>query len=54
VRCLAMAVPGSGHRFAVSVSGPAARITAERDADIVPALRRTAEALSRELQNRHT
>lgn len=52
VRCLAVAVPGSGRRFAVSVSGPAARVTAERDAAIVPALHRAAQVLARELQNR--
>jgi len=54
VRCIAMALPGSSHRFAVSVSGPAARVTAGRYAEIVPALRRAADALTHELQNRES
>ncbi|MCL1871091.1 MAG: IclR family transcriptional regulator [Promicromonosporaceae bacterium] len=49
VRCIAMPLPHTGRRFAVSVSGPAARVTADRDADIVPALRRAAAAIAAEL-----
>ena len=49
VNCVAVALPGSPARGAVSVSGPSDRITASVIRSAVPLLRRSAAALSAEL-----
>jgi IclR family acetate operon transcriptional repressor len=49
VRCVAVAVPGSTLRLAVSVSGPAPRMTDELLAEAVPVLHETARSLGAEL-----
>jgi IclR family acetate operon transcriptional repressor len=46
VRCVAVAVPDSNLRLAVSVSGPAPRMTDDLLADAVPVLQQTARNLS--------
>lgn len=46
VRCIAVAVPGLGQPAAISVSGPAARITDARVPDVVDALTQAAEHLA--------
>jgi len=51
VRCIAMSVPRTPGNVAVSVSGPSARIPDDQiESRIVPALRRTAEALAEQLE----
>jgi IclR family acetate operon transcriptional repressor len=50
VRCLAVPVPAPDVRLAVSVSGPAPRMTEELLQRAVPLLRRTATALARDLR----
>jgi IclR family acetate operon transcriptional repressor len=50
VRCLAVTVPGSPTRAALSVSGPAGRMTDEATARIVPVLRAVAAELGETLQ----
>ena len=45
VRCVAVAVPGS-RAMALSVSGPAGRVTHESVADLVPALRSAADGIA--------
>lgn len=47
VRCIAVSVPGLGQPAAVSVSGPAARITDATVVEVVRALREAAEELAR-------
>ncbi len=49
VRCVAVAVPGSTLRLALSISGPAPRMTDELLADAVPALQEAALSLGAEL-----
>ncbi|NYI08363.1 IclR family transcriptional regulator [Allostreptomyces psammosilenae] len=49
VRCLAVVVPHSPTPAAISVSGPAGRVTDDAVARIVPALQETAAALSASL-----
>jgi IclR family acetate operon transcriptional repressor len=49
VRCVAVAVPGSTLRLAMSVSGPAPRMTDELVAHAVPVLRAAAAGLASEL-----
>jgi IclR family acetate operon transcriptional repressor len=49
VRCFALVVPGTSTPTAVSVSGPAARVTEDSAGRIVPLLRGTADALATEL-----
>ncbi len=46
VRCLAVTVPGSPTAAAISVSGPAGRVTAAAQERIVPVLREVARRLS--------
>jgi IclR family transcriptional regulator, acetate operon repressor len=46
VRCLAVAVPDSPTAAAISISGPAGRVTEEATDKIVPVLRDVAQALS--------
>jgi IclR family acetate operon transcriptional repressor len=50
VRCLAVPVPAPDVHLAVSVSGPAPRMTEELLQRAVPLLRRTATALARDLR----
>ncbi|MFE7416847.1 IclR family transcriptional regulator [Rhodococcus sp. NPDC057529] len=50
VSCVAVALPGSPARGAVSISGPQARMTDEVIAEAVPILTQAAEELSRELE----
>ena len=50
VRCVAVAVPDVASRLALSVSGPAARMTEETVQRAVPLLTQACEALSRDLQ----
>lgn len=52
VRCLAARVPVAGTWLALSVSGPAVRVTPERDAEIAPILLATARELGAELFGR--
>lgn len=52
VRCLAVAVPGAATPTAVSVSGPAARVTDEAAAAMVPALLEAAAGLAGALSAR--
>jgi IclR family acetate operon transcriptional repressor len=47
VRCFAVAVPGAPAALAVSASGPAARMTDDAEARIVPALTEIAAEISR-------
>ncbi|MHB9858065.1 IclR family transcriptional regulator [Streptomyces sp. YIM S03343] len=49
VRCLAVSVPGSPTPAAISISGPAGRVTEEAMERIVPALRQVADELSQAL-----
>lgn len=49
VRCIAVPVPDMPTPTAVSVSGPEGRLTKETVAHIAPTLRRTAEALAKQL-----
>jgi IclR family acetate operon transcriptional repressor len=49
VRCVAVAVPDTAIRLAVSVSGPAPRMTDELVAHAVPILRETTKRLAAEL-----
>jgi IclR family transcriptional regulator, acetate operon repressor len=49
VRCVAVALPGTPARIAISVSGPAARVTPDLVRRAVPALNRTAAALAADL-----
>lgn len=49
VRCVAVAVPGSTLPLAMSVSGPAPRMTEELVADALPVLRDAARSLGSEL-----
>jgi len=49
VRCVAVVVPGSTLRLAMSVSGPAPRMSDELLADAVPVLQRAARSLGEEL-----
>ncbi|MFF4016479.1 IclR family transcriptional regulator [Streptomyces sp. NPDC001843] len=51
VRCLAVAVPGSPTATAVSISGPAGRVTEAATERIVPVLRQVAAELSRSLSS---
>jgi IclR family transcriptional regulator, acetate operon repressor len=46
VRCLAVAVPDSPTAAAISISGPAGRVTDEATEDIVPILKEVAAELS--------
>lgn len=46
VRCVAVAVTGTPARIAMSVSGPSARVTEDRVAEIAPVLQRAAKRLS--------
>jgi len=50
VRCVAVALPNAPSRLALSVSGPAARMTQDLIARAVPALHRAGAALSADLQ----
>ncbi|MER6911931.1 IclR family transcriptional regulator [Streptomyces sp. NPDC000594] len=54
VRCLAVPVPDSPTAAAVSISGPAGRVTEAATSDIVPALQEAARALSAELNSTGT
>ncbi|OMI41055.1 IclR family transcriptional regulator [Streptomyces sparsogenes] len=49
VRCLAVTVPDSPTAAAISISGPAGRVTDEATEDIVPILKEVAAELSAEL-----
>ena len=49
VRCVAVVVPGSALRLAMSVSGPVPRMTDELLADAVPVLQQAARSLGEEL-----
>jgi IclR family acetate operon transcriptional repressor len=49
VRCVAVVVPGSTLRLALSVSGPAPRMTDEVLAHAVPVLQQAARSLGSEL-----
>ena len=49
VRCVAVAVPGSSLRLALSVSGPAPRMTDELVVHAVPVLQQAAESVRNEL-----
>jgi IclR family acetate operon transcriptional repressor len=49
VRCLAAPVPGAPTATAISVSGPAGRVTEAATATMVPVLRQVAADLSRAL-----
>jgi IclR family acetate operon transcriptional repressor len=49
VRCVAVALPDTPRRVAMSVSGPSSRVTFERLGEILPALRRAAERFAAEL-----
>jgi IclR family transcriptional regulator, acetate operon repressor len=49
VRCLAVTVPDSPTPAAISISGPAGRVTEEAMERIVPVLQQVADKLSREL-----
>lgn len=51
VRCLAVPVPGSPTLAAVSISGPAGRVTEAATGSIVPLLQEVARALSDELNS---
>lgn len=46
VRCVAVSVQGIPARIAMSVSGPSARVTMERVAEIAPIIQRAADRLS--------
>lgn len=46
VRCVAVAVPDPATSFAVSISGPDARVSTGRVPEIVPVLQRVAEAMA--------
>ncbi len=46
VRCVAVPVPGTAGRLAISISGPTARVTSERVAVLAPILQRIAERLA--------
>ncbi|MCW2847503.1 MAG: IclR family transcriptional regulator [Marmoricola sp.] len=50
VRCVAVAVPGNSLRLAISVSGPAPRMSDALLTDAVPVLQATAVALGAELE----
>lgn len=52
VRCVAVAVPGGPSTTALSVSGPAARVTWQAVARIAPVLQRAAAALAGDLDAR--
>jgi IclR family acetate operon transcriptional repressor len=54
VRCLAVVVPGSPTRAALSVSGPAGRVTDEATTRIVPVLRAVAAELGETLRGAPT
>jgi IclR family acetate operon transcriptional repressor len=49
VRCVAVPLPGTPNRLAISISGPAPRMTADVVDRVVPLLRRAAEDLADEL-----
>jgi Transcriptional regulator len=49
VRCVAVAIPGAPSATAISVSGPAARVTWEAVENFAPRLRAAAEALAGQL-----
>ena len=49
MRCVAVALPDAALRFAVSVSGPAPRMTDELLAQAVPILRDAAAGLAADL-----
>ena len=49
VRCVAVALPNAPKRLAISVSGPAIRMTEELVADAVPLLTRACSALANDL-----
>ncbi|WP_238015717.1 IclR family transcriptional regulator [Dactylosporangium sp. AC04546] len=53
VHCVAVALPGSPSRGAVSVSGPQARMTPELVSQAIPLLRNTARELYREMDPQH-
>ena len=46
VRCIAVPIPGLSQPAAISISGPAARVTDAKSADLVEALRRAADRLA--------
>lgn len=46
VRCIAVSIPGTRPAAAVSISGPAARVTDERSAGLIDALQRAARRLA--------
>lgn len=52
VRCVATPVPGTATRMAVSISGPAPRVTAELVDRAVPMLQRAGQVLSAEFPER--
>jgi IclR family acetate operon transcriptional repressor len=49
VRCVAVSVPGAPNRLAISISGPAPRMTPEVIERAVPLLRKAADDLARDL-----
>ena len=52
VRCVAVAIPGSNPRLAVSTSGPSSRMDARTVQAAVPLLQEAAQALAEELHGR--
>jgi IclR family transcriptional regulator, acetate operon repressor len=54
VRCVAVPIPGAPTPIAISVSGPAARLTLETVDRAVPLLRTAADGLARDLLARRT
>ncbi|MPZ63652.1 MAG: helix-turn-helix domain-containing protein [Propionibacteriales bacterium] len=51
VRCIAVPVVDAPSMTAISISGPAARVSKEVFATVIPALRKAAESLSKELSH---
>jgi IclR family acetate operon transcriptional repressor len=49
VRCVAVSVQGIPARIAMSVSGPSARVTMDRVAEIAPIIQRAADRLSADI-----
>jgi IclR family acetate operon transcriptional repressor len=54
VRCLAVTIPGSPTAAAISISGPAGRVTEAATAHIVPVLQQVAKELSQALDGSGT
>jgi IclR family transcriptional regulator, acetate operon repressor len=51
VRCLAVAVPGAPGNAAISISGPAARMSLISVDEVLPLLRRVAQAVAKDLDS---